>query len=92
MIPCVTVFVVRNNKDISFDVKHLISASNETRAGSAVHGSHEGPTFAVDAKAFRRSRHHLRELQRAAGELIEESSNRGQLKFTIISVSAQSKG
>ena len=31
-------------------------------------------------------------LQRAAGEVIEESPNRGQLRFNIISESARSRG
>ena len=58
-----------NNKDTSFVVKHLDNANNETREVQCT-GSHEDPTFAVDAKVSRRSRHHLRELQRAAVEFI----------------------
>ena len=52
MILCVIVLVVRNNKDTSFAVKHLVSASNETRKAQCT-GSHEEPIFAVDAKACR---------------------------------------
>ena len=77
-----------NNKDTSFVVKHLVSASNETRE--------------VQCTAATRSRPLPLTLKHSgeAGTILESfrewqassSSNRGQLRFNIISVSARSRG
>ena len=79
-----------HKKDASFNTKHLVDWSNEFRK-SSVYGSHEEANLHVDIKASRGSRHRHRELQKAAGMIVERSSYGGQLRFYNLRVSGQIK-